>query len=90
MLSVPYYFSKNEVIITIGHKERVATSGNVKYLIFSDDHKVYENTDSFLFLKFDSSEVYSKLKVGETYCLRTVGWRINIFSLYPNIIKICS
>lgn len=62
--------------------------GNVKsrYLIFTDKG-VYENTDSLIYFKFRSSDLYGKLKVGQTYTCKTAGFRFGLTSSYPNIIN---
>lgn len=63
--------------------------GDDTYLIFTklEDGKtrVFQNTDSFLEFKWDSSDVYGKLEVGKTYKIKTYGWRMPMFSAYENI-----
>ena len=61
------------------------------YLVWVEDENgvQYElqNEDILLKGKFNSSTIQGKLKVGETYNIKTVGWRIPLFSSYPNIVK---
>ena len=47
----------------------------------------FQNEDSLLRGKFNSGTVQGKLKVDSTYNITTTGWRIPIFSAYPNIIE---
>ncbi len=56
------------------------------YLIFTD-RGVYRNDDAGWFAKFDSSDFYGNLDVGKTYRIKVYGWRIPIFSMYPNIVR---
>lgn len=87
-----YYHSTQEVIeIKVTDKEVVVT-GNADntsstYLIMTED-EVFRNTDEFIRLKFNSSDVQNKLKVDSTYTVRVIGWRIPFLSTYRNIIEI--
>lgn len=47
----------------------------------------FENSDSLLRGKFNSGTIQGKLKEGCTYNITTTGWRIPLFSAYPNIIE---
>ena len=63
-----------------------------KYLYFTerlDDGStiVFENTDFFPQGKFNSSDFYTKIKVGERYRLTVVGMRWHYGSMYQNIIE---
>jgi hypothetical protein len=86
------YFNSTEIIqIKIKNKESVISgsgeSTKHKYLIYCDG-EVLENTDSFLFGKFNSSDLYNELEIDSTYTIKVVGWRVPYFSIYRNIIKI--
>jgi hypothetical protein len=56
------------------------------YLIYTD-HGVFRNDDAGWHLKYNSSDFYGNLDVGKTYRLKVYGWRIPIFSMYPNIVR---
>jgi hypothetical protein len=62
-----------------------------KYLIFVElgngESRVFENSDSVFNWKFNSSDMYARLKIGNSYTFNTVGFRIPVFSAYENIIK---
>lgn len=85
------YTTIDSVTVRIEDKERVTTGSgesiSSKYLIFTDV-ETFENTDSILFLKFNSSDLYSSLKRGELYTLKVCGWRIPFLSSYRNILNI--
>ena len=61
------------------------------YLVWVEDENgvQYElqNEDILLKGKFNSSTIQGKLKEGEKYNIKTVGWRIPLFSCYPNIVE---
>jgi len=84
-----YYLSATETTITVSRLERIVESQSMtsKYLVFTDN-EVFENTDSWLYLKFSSSDLYAKLKEGKTYRVKVAGWRIPFLSWYKNIIEI--
>lgn len=80
--------NQREVTVTIEDKERVCDGENsCKYLVFTDQG-TFENTDSLLTGKFDSSDVYGRLKEGRTYTLKVAGYRQGFLSMYPNILEI--
>ena len=85
VLNIGYtYGTSGEKTITIEKSEMVINSGG-KYLIFTKNNGVFENTDSFFRFKFNSSDMYSLLKEDKTYNVKYYGWRIPLFSMYPNI-----
>lgn len=57
-----------------------------KYLVFTES-EVFENTDAFWALKFNSSDIQGQIGVGETCTLRVYGWRIPFLSMYRNILE---
>lgn len=74
--------------ITIEGKERITSSANEesKYLIFTSA-ETFENVDSLLAFKFNSSDVYGSLKQGSLCELRVTGFRIPFLSTYRNILS---
>jgi hypothetical protein len=68
--------------ITVGSGEGTSS----KYLIFTN-REVFENTDTILFLKFNSSDVYGAIQPDQTCEFRVVGWRVPFLSMYRNIIS---
>jgi hypothetical protein len=85
------YGTEKEVTITIQDKERIVKGsgdGLESYYLIFTENGTYKNEDTFLYLKFRSSDLQGKLQVGETYKVKVYGWRIGLFSTYPNIVKI--
>lgn|SRR5699024_6709100 len=51
------------------------------------DNEVYQITDLLFKGKFNSSDIYANLKVGNTYEITTTGYRFELLSMYKNINK---
>jgi len=95
--NVARYSSTEEVTITVTDKERIVESNGdsgttSKYLIFTEDEngktETFENTDELFMGKWNSSDVQGGLKIGETYTVKVIGFRLSFFSTYRNIIEI--
>lgn len=56
------------------------------YMIYTDEG-TFKDTDTLLHKKFNSSDLYGKLKVGQTYTCKYYGFRFHITSTYPNLIS---
>jgi len=86
------HFATMETVpgLIIQDKERIVTgSGDKqesKYLIFTDQ-ETFENVDSLLGWKFNSSDVYGSIIEGSTCEFVVTGWRIPILSWYRNILS---
>jgi hypothetical protein len=88
---VAYKNSERTVTFTVEDKERVcsgSTDGqsSCKYLIFTDTG-TYSVQDSFIIWRFNSSDVYGRIKESQTYEADVIGWRIPFLSKYPNIVE---
>lgn len=55
-----------------------------KYLVYTNDG-TYEITDSLFWPRFDSSDLYGSIEVGKTYQFTVAGYRVPLFTMYPNI-----
>ena len=78
-----------DVTVTVTDKA-VKNDGDIgKYLIFTEDENgniaTFEITDSLMAGRFNSSDVYAAIKVGETYTFTVGGSRNEFLSWYPNI-----
>jgi len=58
----------------------------------SGDPMVYRNEDNLFYFKFDSADVQAQVQSfsadKQLVALRHYGWRINIFSMFPNAVKV--
>jgi hypothetical protein len=69
--------------------ERVCNADDAqkcRYLAFGKN-ETYENTDEWLFIKYNSSDVNRSLIRGNTCEIKVYGFRVPYFSWYRNIIK---
>lgn len=74
------------VTFTITDKTVKRSGDSDQYLIFTNKG-TFKDTDSILFFKFDSSDLYGKLLVGHTYNCDTFGYRLGLTSSYKNLIN---
>ncbi len=81
------YSTVDHTVIKIEEKERANTKGGGYYLVFTGQKGVMEISDSLWFWRWDSSDLYGKLKVGEYYYVKTEWFRFGLFSMYPNILE---
>ena len=85
------YYNEETVTLTVKDKERVVDRGGdeARYLIWSEDGETFENVDTLIKGKLNSSDIYGQLERGKTYRCKVHGWRNGFFSMYRNIIN-CS
>lgn len=87
---VAYKMSAETIEITIIKKERIATGSgeniSSKFIIYTKS-EVFENTDSWLYFKFNSADYQNKFTVGETYKVKVAGWRLPFLSMYRNVVS---
>lgn len=69
---------------TIKRLERIHSDSGGYYLVYTDKGTL-SIQDSLLIGRWSSSDLYGKLEVDSKYRFDTLGWRIPIFSAYPNI-----
>lgn len=80
--------TRGEVTFTVKDKERVSDGdSSSKYLIFSQEGEVFENTDSYHFGKYNSSDLYGQLEVGKKYKCDSFGERNPRWSWYRNLLS---
>lgn len=88
---IVYRMSEDIIEINIKEKERITTGdiNNIdnKFIVYTKD-EVFENTDSWIYFKFNSTDYQNQLKIDTTYKVKVVGWRIPFLSTYRNIIEI--
>ena len=78
-----------DVTVIVTDKEVKTGKDSSKYLIFTEDKggkiATFEITDSLLKGRFNSSDIYAAIKVGNTYTFTVGGSRNEFMSWYPNI-----
>ena len=74
---------KNTFIVKVTGKERV----DGQYLIYTNEG-TFKIEDSFIFGRFNSSEVYGMMQKGKYYRIKTFGIRSGLLSTYQNIVEV--
>ena len=95
ILAIPFsafYYAHGTIEVhspqVVTSKERVCESKSDCYwMVFTTDAE-FAVKDSILHLRFNSTSIYRAIEVGETYRFRTYGYRIPLFSMYPNILTV--
>jgi hypothetical protein len=86
-----YKESETTVVFTVNDKDRVSYGSGSdlthKYLIYTN-RGTYECTDSIFGNKFNSSDIYGRIKRDKRYRARVIGWRNHYMSSYQNILSI--
>ena len=80
-------FNIENSTITVKEKFIKHNKNGSTYLIASEAGNVYMINDSIMEMRFDSSDLYIRMEVGETYLIRTRGKRIHFLSMYKNIME---
>lgn len=78
----------NEKVIEITVKDKYVKGQEGRYFIVDTNNNTYIIADLLLKNKFNSSDLYSKLEIGNKYKVETTGMRIQFLSKYQNINKI--
>lgn len=76
--------------VEVTRTERISDGESGKYLVWTSSPKgaeTFQNTDSWLALKFNSSDVQGEFSPGSKCKMRVNGLRIPIFSMYRNILS---
>lgn len=96
MIVIAVNFNDTNYDVTVTRVERIVDysfgEDDSKYLIYCEKEDgeviVFENTDNILRGKWDSSDIYGRIKEGKSYTFTVVGFRIPFLSTYQNIIKV--
>lgn len=86
-----YKGSERHVTTKVTDKERVCKSDgdggtDCEYLVFTEAG-TFKLTDTVLYGRFNTSDVYGRIQKDKRYDLKVVGWRQGWSSSYPNIIE---
>lgn len=83
--TVPYWTYETKVvnIVNTAVKQNGETG---KYLIFTEQG-VYENTDTWYYFKFNSSDVQAVMMRPGKVRIKFYGFRVPFFSKYQNIVS---
>lgn len=83
------YGNQQTLRITVKDKYiKRSGSDTDKYLVVDSAGNTYQITDLMFLGKYNSTDLYNELDIGDTYEIITTGIRSGFWSLYPNINKI--
>ena len=83
IFSIICALNKDSVTATVTDKQVRGESGT--YYVYTDE-EVFVMKDSLFYSRWDSSDDWSLIEIGETYEFDVTGYRIPILSKYRNII----
>lgn len=86
-----FYITKSDDVINITGKERITKStveGFESYYVVYTDKGAFKVTDALVILRWNSSDVYGKLKVGSCYSMTSYGLRVPFLSWYKNMYNV--
>ena len=80
----------NKEVIAIEVKDKYIKRDNKSdiYMIVDTDNNTYQISDLFWIGKFNSTDLYNELVIGQAYFIEVTGIRNKFLSWYPNINKI--
>lgn len=84
---IMYRLSAETITIHVDKTERIQDGDTQKYMVYATN-ETFENTDSWIFFKRNSSDVYGLIKVEQQYEVKVAGWRWPLISSYRNIIEV--
>ena len=88
--SIASNYNEQTYVATVTDKDVRNYNNSSKYLVFTKtedgETRVFSVEDSLLRFRWNSSDVYGEIEVGKTYRFTVVGFRIEILSMYENII----
>ncbi len=84
--SLVYATASGNEEITVKDKWTKHKGSTAKYLISSMDGQIFEISDSWLYWRFDDSNMYANIESGMTCEIQTQGFRFGFMSDYKNII----
>lgn len=82
-----YHNPRIETVVVTDKSVKLGSTKDIEYLIYTDNG-VYEISDQLFMLKFNSSDIYSSISIGDTITIKVSGARVHVMSTYPNIISV--
>ena len=80
------YVDEQEIELTVNDKYVKGQEGT--YFVIDNNDNAYVIQDLFFKGKFNSTDIYNKLKIGNTYKVKISGIRNRLLSRYRNINEI--
>lgn len=86
--NVAYVLSQGDDQLTVKEKWVKYQGRDAKYLVSSTAGEVYEISDSWIFWRWNSSDLYAYLEPGMNCKIHYQGFRFPFMSDYKNILKV--
>lgn len=87
ILSKCSFYNQQEVTCKVTSKESVTkNNGNHQYRVYTSCG-TYTIKDDLYIMRFDSADVYGSIQPNTTYTFNVGGFRIGLFSIFPNILQ---
>lgn len=86
--TIAQYMGETEVTITVEDKYIKRDGNHDRYMVSTQEGETFKITDLLLKGKYNSADIYSKLKVGSTYVVKVTGVRWQFWSEFRNINEI--
>lgn len=80
------YGTQEQITAKVEDKD-IKRNGEVDLYMVYTDQEVLVNSDAMMHGKFNSSDVWANIEIGNCYRFDVFGYRIPLFSSYRNIIK---
>ncbi|MDB4984382.1 MAG: hypothetical protein JWM20_561 [Patescibacteria group bacterium] len=77
-----------EIVVTIKSLDHKIIKGDDTYLVFTEEEGVFQNSDTWTYDKYNSSDIQNKMTVGKKYKIGCYGIRIHRMDGYPNIVSV--
>lgn len=88
IMGVIYATERSELTeCAVTGKEAVRSNDSNEYRVYTDNCGTLKVGDSIFIGRFDSADVYSRIKENQTYDMKLQGFRLPVFSMFPNIIE---
>lgn len=81
--------TKHEQTVTVEEKWIKSSGDSGQTYLLGTTGGVLSIKDNLVFGQFRSSDLYFRIKEGETYCFKLSGVRFGLFSMYPNVYGFC-
>lgn len=82
------YNHKQEFTGEITDKYNKRDGDSDKFYVVLDDKTIVQNSDLLFKGRFNSADVQAQLKVGDKVKIKTIGYRIQILSMYPQMYEV--
>ena len=84
--SINYAYTEGEETITVKTRWTKIVDGTERYRITSTNGQTFVIKDSIVHKQFESASLYANIDEGETYDIKTQGFRFGFLSDFKNIV----